>query len=62
MLTKARQYWKAGLAFAGTVAGIWTWIAADDAIGFDEIGPGWTALAAAFAALVTAVGPRNKEV
>jgi len=62
MVSTLTNYWKAVGAFVGSVTGIWTVIAADEAISFDEIGYVKTAGLAAVAALVTALFPKNREV
>lgn len=62
MLSKLGRYWKAGAAFVGGLVGVWTYVAADESISFEEIGYVGVAVPALFAALVTALSPRNSEV
>lgn len=61
MLTHLTRYWKAGAAAAGSVSALWTLIAADRAISFEEIGVAKVALVAAWAALITALSPKNRQ-
>jgi len=62
MITTLTRFWKAGAAFVGGLVGLYSTVALDEAITFQEVGYIKGVLVALVAAFVTAISPKNQEV
>lgn len=61
MLSRIPRFVKAIASFVGAVLGLWSIIAADKNISFEEIGYAQSVIVGAIAAFLTAISPANKS-